>query len=617
MHPDRDLLPLLLGVLVSTALAGTFTMAGLEAGITPAVSPLVIVCVWGALAARTTGPDGRRFLTLAQVAGSAGMAVTMGVVFLAPIEQLVHARRGLPATEIDVFTLVVLSLAGALMGFGLVGLATRRFLADPELPAPEARACHELISAASGEAAARPRLMHSLGAGLLLSGLARLLHLTGVARERLTLLSDEGGDGERSLQLDLPFSPIYIGVGGLLSLATALLVFGGTAVRLAGDLLLAGLPPDSALAAELPATSMGWVGGAAMTVCLGASLLRLIGRRRGGASSAAEDAGLLVVDKSMKTFLATSVLGGAGLLFLWLVLTRGAVDELAITMTFAALGVAGVMVVLGALLSLQVGSSASPISATVLVTTLALCLVALALGHDQVTDLRILVPLLVGACVAVCTANDSSQDYKTMQLGGIRVQHGFYAQLLGLIAASIVVPWTLHVAHASSIAQGAGGLADQGAFAVPQARAFATLVEGLLLESELPWYPILAGLGIGLVAVLLELGMRARGKSMPSMALAIGVYLPSALGIGILIGSLSRWLGERGGVQRSESILAAAGLITGAAALDLLLGLAILGGLDVGVLELLDLPNAVSASLGVIGILCLGGLLYANSRRAE
>ena len=50
--------------------------------------------------------------------------------------------------EVHIGTTLLACLAGSLMGWGFVGLATRRFLTDPRLPAPEAVACDQLIQTA-------------------------------------------------------------------------------------------------------------------------------------------------------------------------------------------------------------------------------------------------------------------------------------------------------------------------------------------------------------------------------------------------------------------------------------------------------------------------------------
>ena len=141
------------------------------------------------------------------------------------------------------------------------------------------------------------------------------------------------------------------------------------------------------------------------------------------------------------------------------------------------------------------------------------------------------------------------------------------------------------------------------------------------LESNLPWFPIGVGLAIGALAVGMDIVGQKRGVQLPSMALAVGIYLPAYLGVGILIGSLFRYFGERGSKRQSgESILAAAGLVTGAALLELLLGIAIVGAnteayeFDLSMLHAVDLPDWAANAAGVAGILALGILLWSNSR---
>ncbi len=257
-------------------------------------------------------------------------------------------------------------------------------------------------------------------------------------------------------------------------------------------------------------------------------------------------------------------------------------------------------------------------SGTIFVTTLVLCVAALLVGHDQVEDVLILTPLMVGACVAVCTANDSSQDYKTMQLCGMRVQEGFFAQIIGLCAGCIVVPIVLSISHEAFVL----GSKD---LVAPQGKMFATLITGLLLDNNLPWSPILIGLGIGAAAVAMDIIGARRKIQLPAMALAVGIYLPAYLGVGILIGSLFRAVGERGRKQKNESILAAAGLITGAALYELVLGSMIVGvDFDPKKLDLFSFDDGwwrpfsegslTPSLIGVAGIIALGSILYFNSR---
>lgn len=612
----RDPFPLVFGIVLTTIVSATLVTAGLKAGITPGVSPLVILFAWGAFTKRLSSGGGTRFLNIAQVSGSAGMAVTSGVIFTAPLVQILYAEKGLEVPPVDYVTLIIMSLAGSLIGFGFVGLATKKFLTDPTLPAPEARACEHLIHTAVSQPDKRPRLGRSLYAGLLASFLAPLLIRMTVVADHVTLYSKKFGDAadDRDANVGVPLSPIDLGIGGLLTLATALLVFGGALGRLIGDVSLASIDPgDAETLARFPANSMRWVGGGAMTVAVAWSLFKFFVRptAKTEAAETDEDPDILTIDRGARTLLYGCMVGGTAILCGWLFLQDGA-STFSFAMSAAVLGCCSIMVALGAILSLQIGSSASPVSGTIFVTTLVLCLVALAVGRTTIDDVLLLTPLLVGACVAVCSANDSSQDYKTLQLCKVPVREGFIGQLCGLVAGSIVVPLALWLAHRNYTL----GSEDLPA---PQGEMFATLIDGLLIESSLPVYPILIGLVIGVAAVALDIVGGKRKVQLPAMALAVGLYLPASLGVGILVGALFRWFGERGSKrQRAESILCAAGFITGAAALDLILGVGILAGFDASRLEVTHGMSPGTLRIGAIaGILALGALLTLNSKASK
>jgi len=620
----RDFAPIAFGVALTTILSGTFVIAGLKAGITPGVSPLVILCAWGLFSKRLSGSGGTRFLNLAQVAGSAGMAVTAGVIFTAPIVQILYRERmeaggpGAPTAvpDVDVLTLILLSLAGALIGYGFVGLATKKFLSDPTLPAPEARACETMIESAVAHRDQRPRMGRSLfaalGAGFVATLLAKMHLLAGA------FSVPHRGEGDNGFSVHFPLDAMLIGIGGLLTLPTALLVFGGAMIRMGGEAYLIGLAPgsenfDALLGATLEAkdpidTALRWAGGATMLVAVIFSLVKFMRPRAATAVESTGDLSVLEVDHGMRAKLKASILVGVVLLLGWLFWTDG-VSLFSVSMSVTILVMAMLMVTLGAILSLQIGSSASPVSGTIFVTTLVLCLVTLATRDNiGIQDVLLLTPLVVGACVAVCTANDSSQDYKTLQLCGVRVQDGFLAQIIGLVAGCIVVPIVLWVAHGAYVL-------GSDSLPAPQGKMFATLIQGLLLETNLPLLLIYFGLGLGVVAVVLEIVAAERKLMLPAMALAVGIYLPAAIGVGILIGALFRWFGERkSGKQTNESILTAAGLITGAALLELILGVAILGGFKEESLELFHGASHWTALLGIGGI---GALIYFNSKPQE
>merc|ERR1719401_1197140 len=347
-------------------------------------------------------------------------------------------------------------------------------------------------------------------------------------------------------------------------------------------------------------------------------------RGKGAASTGGEgrEDPLLDMSKVLRNFLFVCVACGMAMLAVWLFVSDG-FDAFSVAMILAIFIMALLMVPLGAILSLQIGSSSSPVSGTVFVTTLVLCTVALATKHADIGSVPAITALLVAGCVAVCAANDVSQDYKTLQLCGLAPQEGFLSQILGLLVGSVVVPVSLYI---SANAFGLG----TSALPAPQGQMFATLVDGLLIEEDLPWYPIIIGLGIGVAAVALDVGGGRLGLQLPAMAFAVGIYLSPDTGVGILVGSLFRFAGERLRAQREgtvpgqthECVLASAGMITGSAFLDLALGVAVLFGLDPDSLQVLAvggaggkaaIPAFIANALAVLAVLFLGWVLFHNS----
>merc|ERR1712241_1635437 len=104
---------------------------------------------------------------------------------------------------------------------------------------------------------------------------------------------------------------------------------------------------------------------------------------------------------------------------------------------------------------------------------------------------------------------------------------------------------------------------------------------------------VFIGLAIGVTAVIIEVVAASKGTMLPAMGFAVGLYLPPQLGVGIVWGAGFRYYGERmhtqdtGKEERTyESILSAAGMITGAAFLDLIVGILIFSGVSPSALDL-------------------------------
>lgn len=620
------------GVVISCVLAVAIVIAGLKAGITPGVSPLVVLVSWAIFYRSLRGSNAKLLLNLVQVAGSAGVAVTAGIIFTAPLLPILSASQGLPYDGLPLLKLTIASVAGALIGFGYVGINARRILADGSLPAPEARACEAMVRVAIGDdtststpetpvddddtmalQTARPALTRSLIPGLAHGVFASLLTAVGVASAHVTLWAQKiaTATATAQTQIQIPYMPIFFGIGGLLSLGTAVAAFLGTVIRLSGEFWIASPSTNTAIWTD---TAMRWVGGGAMTVAVLYSLIGLALQSVNLPQEDEHDAPFLpdMLHVSARTYRHLVINSAVGsLLLLGLIIVLGGVNLFSLTLVVTVTILAAFMVALGAFLSLQIGSSTSPVSGAVFLMTLVLCVVSLLAGRGQhQQDIELMTMVLVAACVAVCTSNDTSQDYRTMQLCRVPIAQGFTAHWLGVISAACIVPFAVVVAERTY------GLGS-AALPAPQGQLFATVVEGILFNQQLPWIPIAVGVGIGIVAVSMERSAKKKRVVMPSMALAIGLYLPPALGIGLLLGALARYAGDGGKHENSTSILIAGGLITGSALFDLLLGITLLTGMSLDQFQIIAVPQGAQNAIALCGIGLILWLIYRGARPVE
>jgi putative OPT family oligopeptide transporter len=249
----------------------------------------------------------------------------------------------------------------------------------------------------------------------------------------------------------------------------------------------------------------------------------------------------------------------------------------------------------------EIGSSSNPISGMTIATLLLTCLAFLALGWTD--RMYYITALSVGGIVCIASSNGgtTSQDLKTGFLVGSTPSHQQIAILIGALASALVlgpillklndvgkvyVPVTTDlrtdVSHLSAKTTLAGPqgkqdtnsyfvwhqddeatgdsrqylvdetgravyLVDPGIngtvtkrpdgsevrkFDAPKATLVSYIIKGIL-SHKLPWALVLFGV---MIAIVLEL------CGIPSLAFAVGVYLPLATSMPVFIGGAVRWL---------------------------------------------------------------------------
>lgn len=610
--PPRSVAALLIGALLSMVISGALVIATAKAGISPGVSPLVVLIGWVVFGSMMRAKL-RPFLALLQVTGSGGAAVSAGLIFTAPIIQIAADEMGRPVPSVDIVTTLLACVSGSLLGWGFVGLAAKRFLSDPRLPAPEAVACHQLIETAAQNPEERPPVSRSLIPALLGGFVIRSLVF-------LKWLGEEGFKAtlplpqlarENALSLPFPISPLYFGIGALLTFPTAILIFCGGVVNATARSLTAELNQHPGW--DLPDETYRWVGGAAMVVAVVASLVSYAreGARQSTKTQTESSTDLLDLPARVRNMLVAAITSGALLLVVILFRTETSYLQIGV-LSVVSLILISLLSGLGGLLSLQVGASASPVSGTVFMAMLVLSITGLSLSLTGFVAIETLHPVLVAACVAIAAANDSSQDYKTIQLNQYPVHSVFTGQLVGCLVGAVTVPISLWVAH------DAFGLGTDE-LPCPQAAFFSTVLSSLFApDKQIPWGPVGIGGLLGCIAVAIEYVGKRRGIILSSLAFAVGIYLPASMGIGILTGNLARVVGARSVSRTSHrGILSAAGLIAGDSLLSLLAGVLIVCQIDLSGLES---PSELSWQTTVLGMACLLvfiAMAYANARASH
>ena len=578
--PEFTARALALGMVLGVIFGAANAYLGLRVGLTVSASipaAVMAVALFRALKSGTILEA-----NMVQTIGSAGESVAAGVIFTLPA--LFIWQRSDPTVVVDLVQISAIAALGGVLGV-LFMIPLRAYLISREhgkLPYPEGTACAEVqVAGEIGGTKAR-LLFQGLGLGALYQFLAngRGLSLWNESPSApLPLKAEIGGD----------FTPELLGVGFIIGPRIAAIMFGGSA--LAWLLLIPVINiwgGDRVIyPADLPMAALG-------SGDIWNSYIRYVGAGAVGA------AGILTLIKSLPTIVESFRLSmsaaGAGSATN---LPRTQQDvPLGLTMLLAVLTTVAIWLwpgvpvdLLGAVLIAVfsfffvtvssrivglIGSSSNPVSGMTIAALLLTALIFVALGLNDGTGATKAAVLAVGAvvCISAAVAGDTSQDLKTGFLVGATPRLQQMGELVGVLTSAAVMGGVLVILNESY------GIGTQDGLPAPQATLMSLVIDGVL-NASLPWGFVFVGVVIALVAELVF--------KLPSLALAVGVYLPISLMSPILIGGLMR-LGitkrfqdagtTADGVEilaekREQGVLFASGLIAGAALVGVAIGGAI------------------------------------------
>ena len=166
-------------------------------------------------------------------------------------------------------------------------------------------------------------------------------------------------------------------------------------------------------------------------------------------------------------------------------------------------------------------------------------------------------------------SNDNLQDLKTGQLVGATPWKQQVALVFGVLFGSAVVPPVLNLLGSTLGFVGAPG-AGPNALAAPQAALISALAKGVL-GGDLNWAMIGWRALAGVAIIVMDEALGRAGKlRLPPLGVGLGVYLPMAVTLPVVLGAVigsvyDRWArrsADPDGAERT-GVLLATGMIVG------------------------------------------------------
>ena len=603
---------LLLGLVMCVILGAANAYLGLRAGMTIAATYPAAVIGMAVLRLFKGSVLEENF---ARTVGSIGESVAAGAIFTVPAFVILKLWKFDQEHMLQEYLLAsCLMILGGVLGIMFVTILRRVMVEDTSLPFPESVAASEIHKAGQRGTEAAVQLFKAMGIGALI----KLMDGLGIFRASNEFTLGVGTPGQSFVKLGLTdtsakitagglttfsapdVTPAYLGVGyiigpelGALNFAGGLLAWG-----LFVPLLVFFLGPgliDQYMAANngdqiaaygaiaghiwrfivRPIAVGGMLVGACYTLYkmrknLIAGVKRSVADVKKSAAAAAatqrteQDLSLKIVGLGI---VALVILMAALYSYFTGALGPAIVATIVIVVTgFFFAAVSGNLVGM-------IGSSNNPLSGLTLATTIVAALTMVLVGAKGTQGVLAVLGVAAVGCVSAAVAGEMLQDLKVGHiLGGTpwKMQVG---DLIGVVAAGLVMFFPLYMMHTSDVAQFGAAVGGFGGrtYAAPQAGLMAALSSGIV-GGEMAWPLVFVGIAMGIALILIKV------KS--PMLFSVGMYLPLGTTFAIFCGGMIRGIVDKMREKRgynaaqkarveNAGVLAASGLIAGEALLGL------------------------------------------------
>jgi putative OPT family oligopeptide transporter len=585
--PELTIKAIIPGIFLGIIFGVATVYLGLKVGLTVSASiPIAVLAIsffkkWGKATILESN--------MVQTIGSAGESVAAGVVFTVPALLFLEGGR----QYFEYFQIFVLALIGGFLGV-LFMIPLRRALIVKEhgnLPYPEGTACADVLIAGEKGGDLAGKVFLGLGIAFVYKAAMSIIGLwkevPAFIFKKQSALPNGTINGEITPELlgvGYIIGPRIAGVmvaGGVLSWLVLIplitLIGEGLTVPFAPETvkLISDMSPD-----EIWSKYIRYIGAGAVTfggiITLIKSLPTIINAFRDSlkdfklqGKSNERGASIPRTEKDLPLYFV--LIGSLVLLVLMMVLpnlpTNFFSALLILVFGFFFVTVSSRIVGL-------IGSSSNPVSGMTIATLMATALIFLGIGWTDSAYQS--VALVVGSmvCIAAANAGATSQDLKTGYLLGATPWRQQIGLLIGVLASVVAIGFTLLLLE-RTLGIGEATAAHPNPLPAPQATLMATVIKGLL-DQQLPWGLVIAGMGI---AAMVEL------CGISSLAFAVGAYLPLSTTSPIFMGGLIKLIADKLNKKKDDSeigpgALFSSGLIAGGALTGILV--AIFMGTNIG-----------------------------------
>lgn len=553
---------------------------------------------------------------MVQTIGSAGESLAAGAIFTMPALFL-WAKEGL-IEQPSILTISLITVCGGILGV-LFMIPLRNSIIVQEhgtLPYPEAQACAEVLLAGEEKGSEAKAVFAGMGVAatfkFIIDGLKMVPEVISIPLKALkTEFTTEIYPAVVAVGYICGYKiSSFLFAGGLLAwfvMIPAIAVFGGDTILFPANCSVAELYAAGG-ASAIWSNFVRYIGAGALAAAGIISLIKslpLICKTFASAMKGLKNStGVNSDDRTSKDLSIKFVLIGVlvVVLAIWLLppIQAGLVSALLIVLFgFFFATVSSKMVGL-------VGSSNNPVSgmaiATLLIATILLKITGDTGSHGMVSAITI------GSiiCIIAAIAGDTSQDLKTGYLLGATPKKQQIGELIGAVISALTIGGVLILLNT------AWGFGSKE-LSAPQATLMKLVTEGVM-NGNLPWNFVFIGAACTVIFEIL---------GMPSLAVAIGIYLPLELTAPIMIGGVLRKIMDKknnsSSSESSKGVLFSSGLIAGEGLLGVLLAIFTVAGVADKIAFGAAIPNVVRVigSVVVFALLLVLMVKYALPGKNE